>query len=111
LTASFLRNGNSIGSTSMVKSLQLRVYKEGTSEALRVFNFTCCWSIVNERNRWIDRYRGVEAIFHPRLPIMAWSFSWFNLGFWIASTEGDGVPIFIPGMQPISSLLPPETLN
>ncbi|KAK4110391.1 hypothetical protein N656DRAFT_293136 [Canariomyces notabilis] len=110
LAASFLRGGNSIGSTGMVKGINSVSTRR---ERLRLSESSISRVAGRLSTSVTDGLIGtvVWTIFHHRLPIMAWSFSWFKWGFWMASTEGDGIPIFNPGIQPISSLLLPETLN
>jgi hypothetical protein len=103
LTASFVRGDNNTGDTSMTKHLRLTVYRGGSIDILRTIFFKGHWSIVNKRNRFIDGSRGVKATFHPNLPIMAWRFSWFNLGFWLIDLRENSPPVFIEGNHPTRS--------
>ena len=98
MVAQFLPGGNEIGSTRMAKAVRLRVYS-GSSILLRSFFFRSQWSVVNERNQFIDDSLGVEATFHPSLPIVAWKFSYFKMGFWLADLREDSSPIFIDGLH------------
>jgi hypothetical protein len=95
MVTQFLPNGNDIGRTEMTKALRIRIRSMDSSTTLRTFLFSCRWSIVNEMSRLIDDSHGIEAIFHPTLPIVAWKFSYFKMGFWLADLREDGTPIFI----------------
>ncbi len=101
LTASFMRGGNAIARTDMAKHLRFQVYQAGSTSPLRTFSFEAHWSAVDERSTYIDHHRGIEATFHPTLPIMAWTFSWFGSGFWLADFREDSRPIFIEGRPPL----------
>lgn len=98
MAAQFLPGGNEIGRTRMAKAVRLRVYS-GSSIMLRSFYFRAQWSAVNERNMFIDDGLGVEATFHPSLPIVAWKFSYLKMGFWLADLREDSSPIFVDGLH------------